>query len=110
MAGAVWNVTQLSRGFSFLSSGPCLDSSVKAVSARRRIMWTCQKCGERLEDSFESCWKCSTLRPDIAARRAADPPETPKWRLAFQIFRSGWISWEELLKQAADFANELGPE
>ena len=73
-------------------------------------MWTCSKCGERLEDSFESCWKCSTLRPDIAARRTAEPPETPKWRLAFEIFRSGWISWEKLLKQAADFANELGPE
>ena len=73
-------------------------------------MWTCLKCGERLEDSFESCWKCSTLRPDIAARRAAEPPEPPKWRLAFEIFRSGWISWEKLLKQAADFANELGPE
>ena len=22
-------------------------------------MWTCQKCGESLEDQFESCWKCA---------------------------------------------------
>ena len=23
-------------------------------------MWTCKKCGEVLEDSFDSCWKCGT--------------------------------------------------
>lgn len=22
-------------------------------------MWTCEKCGETLEDSFDSCWKCA---------------------------------------------------
>jgi hypothetical protein len=22
-------------------------------------MWTCPKCNERLEDQFESCWKCA---------------------------------------------------
>ena len=22
-------------------------------------MWTCPKCGERLDDQFESCWKCA---------------------------------------------------
>lgn len=23
-------------------------------------MWTCPKCGERHDDQFDSCWKCST--------------------------------------------------
>ena len=32
-------------------------------------MWTCPKCGERLEDQFESCWKC--------AGRTLAPGETP---------------------------------
>jgi hypothetical protein len=22
-------------------------------------MWTCQKCGEKIEDQFDSCWKCA---------------------------------------------------
>jgi len=28
-------------------------------------MWTCKKCGEVLEDSFDSCWQCNT--PDDGA-------------------------------------------
>lgn len=23
-------------------------------------MWKCKKCGERIEDNFEACWKCGT--------------------------------------------------
>lgn len=26
-------------------------------------MWTCSKCGEKHEDSFDSCWKCAP-QPD----------------------------------------------
>jgi hypothetical protein len=22
-------------------------------------MWTCNKCGEKIEDQFDSCWKCA---------------------------------------------------
>jgi hypothetical protein len=22
-------------------------------------MWTCKKCGEQIEDQFDSCWKCA---------------------------------------------------
>jgi hypothetical protein len=22
-------------------------------------MWTCKKCGEQIEDQFDSCWKCT---------------------------------------------------
>lgn len=25
-------------------------------------MWQCKKCGEQLEDQFDSCWKCSASR------------------------------------------------
>ena len=25
-------------------------------------MWTCTKCGEKLEDNFDTCWKCGTLK------------------------------------------------
>lgn len=24
-------------------------------------MWTCPKCGEQIEDQFDSCWKCATV-------------------------------------------------
>src|SRR5207248_684923 len=23
------------------------------------LMWTCSKCGEAIEDQFDSCWKCA---------------------------------------------------
>ncbi len=43
-------------------------------------MWTCAKCGERIEDTFDACWKCGTSRvgvddPGVAA--AAEPAAEP---------------------------------
>jgi serine protease inhibitor len=32
-------------------------------------MWTCPKCGEKIEDQFDSCWKCAA-QPE----QAAPPP------------------------------------
>lgn len=42
-------------------------------------MWTCPKCGERLEDQFDSCWKCAgqATRPDTAVRSPG------RWKRAF---------------------------
>lgn len=34
-------------------------------------------------------------------------PQSP---VTFTVFRSSFISWEELFQQAADFASEIGPE
>ncbi len=34
----------------------------------------------------------------------------PKQRLQFRVFRGMWASWDQLFQEAADFANELGPE
>jgi len=36
--------------------------------------------------------------------------EGQKWRLQYRVFRGTWASWDELFRQAADFANEIGPE
>ena len=34
-------------------------------------MWACPKCGEKIEDQFDSCWKCAakTEQTDSAVRR-----------------------------------------
>ena len=74
-------------------------------------MWTCAKCGEQSEDTFDSCWKCST--PKGAAVIPGEPAtkiETPKWKLSYRVFRGVWASWDELFNEAVDFANEIGPE
>lgn len=34
-------------------------------------MWTCSKCREELEDSFDSCWSCGTVRGGARATDAA---------------------------------------
>jgi hypothetical protein len=45
-------------------------------------MWTCKKCQERLEDSFETCWNCGTSRsgvedPGFVAEAASAAQERP---------------------------------
>ena len=73
-------------------------------------MWTCTHCGEQVEESFDSCWKCSTARVATTSDTATHKEEAPKWRLAYRVFRGTWATWEELFRRAAEFANELGPE
>lgn len=73
-------------------------------------MWTCTKCGEESEESFDSCWKCSTARHAASAVVATPDSAAARWRLNYRVFRGTWASWDELFQQAAAFANELGPE
>jgi hypothetical protein len=28
-------------------------------------MWTCAKCGEQIEETFDACWKCGTSRDGV---------------------------------------------
>lgn len=71
-------------------------------------MWTCQKCGEQIEDQFDSCWKCAAARQAPAAN--VGETAAPKWRLACRVFRGTWTTWDDLFSKASAFANELGPE
>ena len=81
-------------------------------------MWTCQKCGESVEDQFESCRRCRTLRADApeeggttsAQAPAKNAAATVKWRANFRMFRGTVATWEELFGEAANFASEIGPE
>src|SRR5439155_19120469 len=45
-------------------------------------MWTCAKCGERVEDGFEVCWSCGTTidgveDPNFFSAEAEDAPAPP---------------------------------
>ena len=77
-------------------------------------MWTCGKCGEKIEDQFSSCWQCST--PKGSAETTGTPvaetgaEQTQKWRMAYRTFRGTFATWEKLFAEAADFATEIGPE
>ena len=77
-------------------------------------MWNCQKCGEPIEDQFDTCWKCGTPKGDAPAASAANPASVeeakPKWRLAYQYFRGTFATWDELFNQAAEFATEVGSD
>ena len=42
-------------------------------------MWKCNKCGEELEDTFDSCWKCNTPI-DSSSRRQPSAPSSPTKR------------------------------
>ena len=46
-------------------------------------MWTCAKCREEIEDTFDACWKCGTFKdgtedPDFANRVPVTPEAVDK--------------------------------
>jgi hypothetical protein len=77
-------------------------------------MWICQKCGESIDDQFDSCWKCATPKGVAPVATPETSPVTaeqiPPWRLTFKIFRGSLASWEELFTKAAQFATKIGSE
>jgi hypothetical protein len=80
-------------------------------------MWTCPKCGEKIEDQFDSCWHCETPRPVAGSETPASPnppaaanPSPVKWRAKYQMFRGTLATWEDLFGEAAQFATKIGPE
>jgi hypothetical protein len=77
-------------------------------------MWACQKCGESVEDQFDSCWKCAATKGAPAAIELPVEPPTnaaaPHWELAYRMFRGTLASWDSLFSEATAFANGLGPE
>jgi hypothetical protein len=80
-------------------------------------MWTCSKCGEKIEEQFDSCWKCGTFRNDSSVETEAkaggvpeSKPPKPEWQLAYKYFRGTLATWDQLFSQAAEFATEVGPE
>lgn len=34
----------------------------------------------------------------------------PRWHLHYRVFRGVWSTWEELFRQASEFADDIGPE
>jgi hypothetical protein len=78
-------------------------------------MWTCSKCGERIEDQFDACWRCGPpnakpplIRPGSAAAPAGD--DQVSWRAEYRMFRGTLASWDQLFREAAAFASQVGPE
>jgi hypothetical protein len=75
-------------------------------------MWNCLKCGEPIEDQFDSCWKCGTAKAALPAQPSPAPAVAPKpgWRLVYKYFRGTFATWEELFNDASAFATGVGPE
>jgi hypothetical protein len=75
-------------------------------------MWICQKCGEKLEDQFDACWKCSSRQQQTQEQGTPgrEAPQPPEWKLSYRMFRGTLATWDELFTRAAYFATEIGPE
>jgi hypothetical protein len=61
-------------------------------------MWTCPKCGEQIEDQFDSCWKCSVGQGKIAA--GGGPPAAAGsmlYRVKRDSLEYGPVSREQLM-------------
>jgi hypothetical protein len=53
-------------------------------------MWTCKKCGERIEETFDACWKCGTSMDgveDPEFREQPGPANGPDGRGPLQCVR-----------------------
>ncbi len=47
-------------------------------------MWTCPKCGSKVDDTFEVCWKCGTTAdgvedPNFVSADQAGPIDDPRY-------------------------------
>jgi hypothetical protein len=77
-------------------------------------MWICKQCGEKIEDQFDSCWKCASPKAGIPANAPENPnsggADKKSWRLAYKYFRGTLATWDDLFDEAAQFATETGPE
>lgn len=58
-------------------------------------MWTCIKCGEKHEDTFDDCWNCGTSR---------DGTENPAFRCADDVGSAEAGRLPLVLDPAADVA------
>src|SRR5436309_3500563 len=44
-------------------------------------MWICSKCGEQIEDQFDSCWKCAAQTEPATPARV----RSRRWKLALGL-------------------------
>jgi len=82
-------------------------------------MKECTYCGKQYSDEAT---KCSidgkplkmlgvTRNPGRSPEdKSSNAPQAPQWRLSYRVFRGTLATWEELFRQAAAFASEVGPE
>lgn len=77
-------------------------------------MWTCEACGQKMEDQYNLCRRCSSRKPAPAASAVTGvegaAEQAVKWRMAYRYVRGTLATWDELFTQAADIASRIGPE
>lgn len=44
-------------------------------------MWICKKCGNKLSDEWQECWKCNTGREWVPRSDWVTPPDAPVFPL-----------------------------
>lgn len=48
------------------------------------MMWICPKCEEKVDDLFESCWSCQTVKPSSPVRVPDESDPAAHWSDNFQ--------------------------
>jgi hypothetical protein len=79
--------------------------------------WTCPRCGERIEDQFDSCWSCSTPKtkpaapnPSQEAQGETPPSDARNCHLEYKLIRGAYLEWDDFFSEAAKLASAIGPE
>jgi len=47
------------------------------------LMWNCPKCGEQIEDQFDSCWKCAEV-PAVTEQTESSRDRKPRLHIPFR--------------------------
>jgi rubrerythrin len=55
--------------------------------AQKASSWTCEQCGELIENQFDSCWKCAGQKAEQKNTSPSDPGETDSEPVALQCPR-----------------------
>lgn len=69
-------------------------------------MWTCKKCGNKLSDEWQECWKCNTGRDWVPPSDWVTPPDAPVF--PFEQQTTGAANSAPLSRDLASALGALG--
>ena len=79
--------------------------------------WPCPRSGDSIEEQFDSCWGCSTPKPQVPSstqrqKVQAEAPgsEAACWDISYRTTRGSWFEWDDFFSEVAKLASAIGPE
>src|SRR5687768_4944119 len=80
----------------------------------QRSFWTCPRCGESMEEQFDTCWSCSSPKPEVpsSASEGQGPANEDEsgGSVVYRTDQGSWLEWDDFFGEVAKLATAIGPE